>query len=892
MSRRMSPPRLAERLLAWAVPMGSFGTHMMGDLAEEYVRVRSRRGRLFGDAWYAWESVRLGGRFIVRRIRGRFAGDGNAGNPGPYRGTGRSMLRDLAFAVRLARKQLGVTAVIVLTLALGIGANAAIFSVVSGVLLRPLPFEDPDRLVHFVNMRKGEHMFGGTFSYLDFEDYRDGVRQFEDVLAYLPGARTVLGRGEPQRIATARVSGPYFDLFGVRPAVGRFFLSEEDRLGHAPVLVLSHAYWQESFGGDSAIVGSTVSLDKEPYTVVGVAPASFEDPFGDPVLWIARPPIFDAQRHSRHGYLITLIARIRPGVSLPAAEADVERVTTRLREEFPDKDGFHVMLRPVTEVMLGDFRAPVMMLFGAAALLLLVACANVANLAPSRSAARVREFALRAVLGAGRGAVVRQVLIESLCLAVVSGVIGLGLAALGVDLIIRIGGASIPRGHNVGVDGLVITVTGLITVASAALFGLAPALYAVRSDPAPLLRGGDRGGEGRVMSRLRAGIVTVEVALSLVLLAGGGLLLRSVWSLWNVDVGIETENVLTFMVTPNDDDYSEREHLSAFWSELETQLSTVPGVVAAGGATQIPMGTGMTSCFGFQRDDRPPPEPGQWRCAQARTVTPGYFRAAGVRLVRGRFPDERDGPNANQVLAINETMAREEFPGENPLGKRLTIQRTSQEIVGIVGDVKQGGPDQDVVPMVYTHQAQEPATWMRERMIFTLRTARHPLSVAEEARRAVWSVDPTVPITDVRTMERVVADNIQAPRFRATLVGAFAVVGVILAILGVASVITYAVSHRVREFGIRMAVGADARSLIRLVVGDGIRLTAVGLVVGLAAAAAVARLLQGLLFGVSSLDPAVFLGAPALLVMAAFLASYVPARRVGRIDPVKALRTE
>jgi putative ABC transport system permease protein len=882
MSGRVPP--LLERLLRWLGPDESFGDNVVGDLVEEsHARRPGARERRL---WYWLHALPIAFRLAAFRVRG-------GGPPvGGRAKAGRSGSRAAVSAWRVMRRSPGYVLLVVTILTLALAANAVMFSVMQGTLLRPLPWSAEDRLVRLATVRDGQPYFSGTFAYPDVEDLQRSNETFDGIVAYLAGEVTLLGGTVPERIVTGRVSGNFFDVLVVAPAVGRFFSAEENELGHAPVVVLSHALWRSRYGGDPGVVGRILELDGDPFEIVGVAPADFEDPLGDPGLWIARPPLMDATQQSRYGYFISAFGRLAAGVPIDRAATDVERVVSGIREAYPGKTGMSVEVAPLREHIVGPSRAPLLLLTGVVGLLFLIGCANIANLQMSRAIGRRREWSIRAALGAGRPRLFGQALLENVFPCLFSVVAALILAAAVLPVVVTVAEPGLPRPLSSSLSLAAIGLTAAGGLVALLVCGAGPAWFAARSGIAVGLRESGRHSGSRRMVRLRGAFVVSQIALSTILLVGALLLVRSFQSLSAVDPGVDTAGILTFEVTPIDTRYPESSQITDLWQTIEARLRALPGVTVAGGATQIPMGSGMTSQFSYRRDDRPPPEPGEFTVAQARTATPGFFEAIGLRLLRGRFPGASDGPGRQNVLVVSEALVREAFAGDDPIGRRLIIQETPQEIVGIVADVRTAGPWSEPAPMVWTNQAQEPADWMRESMIFALRVDGDPLALVNAVRDAIASVDRTIAITNVRTMDRVLASNVAAPRFRALLTAGFGLIALGLAGLGVGGVIGYGVARRRTEIGIRTALGADRRRIVARILSGGVALAGAGAVLGLAAAAALAGLIRGLLFGVEPLDPVTFLAVPAALIAIGGLASSLPALHASRIDPCAALRSD
>jgi putative ABC transport system permease protein len=805
--------------------------------------------------------------------------------------------RDIGYGWRISRRNPLFTAIVVLTLGIGIGGNAAIFSVVNGVLIRPFPYAEPERVVHLLGTQQGVLSRHVYMSYPAFTEWRDRNETLVDVAAYGGWGPTLIGVGDPEILAGASVSASFFDILGVQPTLGRFFLPAEEALGHDPVVVLSYGFWQSRFGGDSGVIGRTLDLDGRPYSVVGVAGADFESPLGRRQVWGARPPWWDETVLNRGNRSWRVIGRLKPGVTLEQAQAEMDAIAQWMGEEYPAFNTAEgVRLMTAKERMVGSVRPAMLLLLAAVGLVLLIACANVANLLLSRGAVRQREIALRTALGAGRHRLLGQLLTESLALSVAGGALGLVVAWLGTGYLVALGSEGIPRASEIRIDATVLTFTLGVSILTGILFGLAPALQTTKAGLTDMLKEGGRGaasgGRGQV---LRGGLVVAEIALSLVLLTGAGLLVKSFRNLQRVDAGFDAENVLTLRIAPSRENYPAHRDLTRFYNGLLARLEAVPGVQAAGAISFLPM-TGSFSCAGIFRDDRPPEtqrdREGRVVCAEGRAVTVDYFRVMGMTLVRGRGFTVADDSGSTQVAVVNEALVQQQYPAEDPIGKRMTANGTSREIVGIVRDVRQLGVASEASMAFYSPQAQERNDWLRRWMTLALRSTVAPLSLADPARRTIWDLDDTIPIYDVRTMDNVVAESVAQPRFRTLLLSIFAAVALLLASIGIAGVMTYTVSQRVPEIGVRKALGARERDITALVVRQGMKLTLVGVALGLAGAFATTRLLSGMLFNVPATDFVTFAGVTVLLGAIAVLASYLPARRASRVDPLVALRVE
>ena len=804
-----------------------------------------------------------------------------------------TLLHDLRFALRGLARRPGFTIAVVATLALGIGANAAIFSVVNAVLLRPLPYADPDRLV----MVWGRYPdFGRTGTSLpDFTDWRDGTTgSFSQMTAVYGMLFNLTGQGDPEQLRGDRVSANFFQTLGVRPALGRGFLPEEERTGgNDDVVVLSHSLWQRRFGGDPSLVGRTIRLSDHPYQVVGIAPEGFR--FGPEVdLWAPGRMDTTTYMARRRAEYLNVFGRLKPGVTIERARADVAAVVKRLAEQYPETNSrLTSEVVSMKEDIVGTVRPALLLFSGAVGLVLLIACANVANLLLARAAAREREVAVRVALGAGRGRLVRQLLTESLVLALAGGVVGLVLAVWGVGAL-RAGGQSmLPRATEVSVDGRVVAFSLALAVFTGLLFGLAPALRLAAGALHPALKEGGRGGAGASTTRFRNALVLAEVAVAVVLLVGAGLLVRSFEQMMRVDPGFNPTNVLTYSAVLPSSRYAKGAVIRPVYERLLEKTRAIPGVRAAAITSDLPMAG--ASYINFSIEGRPQPTGEQAsEDVQPFAVSPDYFRVMAIPLLRGRLIEPRDVDGAQEVAVINEEMARRIFPTSDPIGQRMTFgdpaDTTSEwlTIVGVVGTIAQEGLTAKPYTQVYMSIDQSPS----RRFNVAMRTTGDPLATASAARAALRSVDPDVPLKDLKSMEDRISDNVAQPRMSMALLGTFAAVALVLAAVGIYGVVSYTVAQRTREIGIRMALGARREGVLRLVVRQGVAPVAVGVVAGLLAALGATRLMRGLLYGVSAADPVTYVVVALFLTVIALVATYIPARRATRVDPLVALRYE
>ncbi len=802
-------------------------------------------------------------------------------------------MTDLRYACRMFARNPGFTAVAVLTLVLGIGANSAIFSVVNAVLLRPLPYADPDALVMLWEHNFPRDRPTNVVSPANYLAWKDSSRSFTDMVAIGTSDDNLTGAGDPVKLSAHTLNGDLFGLLGVGAALGRTFTDDEYAPGGEPVVVVSHDLWHTRFGGDPDLVGRAVVLDGRPWTVVGVMPDGFGLLDERIDLWKAMP--FDASARTPEGRWLRVVARLAPGVSLTQTRAEMTAIAQRLVERFPDfNTGWGVNVVPLHEQMVGAVKPALLVLLGAVGCVLLIACANVAHLLLARSATRRHELAVRAALGASRARLVRQLLVESLLLAGLGGLIAVGLAAWGTDAIIALAGerAPIPRTAEVELDTTVVAFTLVVTLLTGLLFGLAPAWTVSRAPLEGVMRQASRGaGEARSSRRLRNSLIVAEVALALMLLVAAGLMLKSFRGLLEQEPGFRPQQVLTLKVSLPTSRYPEGHQRVAFFEQLLARLEGLPGVRAAGANPWLPL-DGMGAATSFTVDGRPEPPAGQRPVTDVRFVTGRYFSAMGIPLLRGRLFDGLDGEDGRRVLIVSEAMVRQLFPDEDPLGKRLHISWNGEgpdEIVGVVGDVKHSGLDVEPRPMIYWPHRRDPFPFFTV-AVRSDAAAAADLSAATIAE--VHAMDPDLPVFGVRPMDDIVGASVAQPRLTMALLLVFAALAAVLAAIGIYGLLTYWVSQRTREIGIRIAIGADPQRVMRLVLGQSLALIGLGLGLGIAGAIALSRVLDSLLFEVSATDPATLVTVSGLMLAVGLVACYAPARRATRIDPAVALRAE
>jgi putative ABC transport system permease protein len=800
------------------------------------------------------------------------------------------MLNDFRYALRQLIKAPSFTIVAILTLALGIGACTAIFSVVNVVLLQPLDYSQPDRIVNIreTNLPKFPEFSVSPPNYIDWEKQ---TKSYEYLAAYSGARINLTGDGEPQQLLGVKATGHYFDVFGIKPAVGRFLLPEEDAPGKDHVVVLSYGFWQRVFGGARDVAGRAVQLNGEPYTIVGVAPFGF-GLTGKIDAWL--PMAFkpdETANDARGGHYINVVGRLKPGVTVTQARAELEVIASQLAKQYPDSNkGWGILLMPIQDYTVRDVKPVLYTLLGAVGCVLLIACANLANLLLARATARSREISIRAALGAGRARLVRQLLTESVVLAVFGGILGVLLARWGLDALLALAPTSLPRITEIHLDFRVLLFSLALSVVTGLLFGIAPALLAARTDVNEALKQGTRGStEGGARGRLRSALVVIEVTFALVLLGGAGLLARSFMQLTHVDPGFVPENATLLRLSLPQKKYPEKDQQIAFANALLERIKNLPGVQAAGITQSMPLVGDYVLSFNIE--GRPHIDPADLPSTNYYAVTPDYFRAMGIRLVRGRVFTAQDDAKAPRVCVINETLARQFFPNEDPIGKRMNITNgpdTWREIVGIVGDIKQYGVDKATSAQSYEPFAQVPFTSLN----VVIRVNGSSAALLGAIRPAVYAVDKDQPIGIIRPLEEIMADSIARQRFAMTLLTVFSGVALIIAAVGIYGVMAYNVVQRTGEFGIRMALGAQQGDVLRLVLTQGGKLIGLGLAIGLLATLGASRAMGSMLFNVSAYDPVTLTGITLLLGAVALIACFFPANRATKVNPIEALRVE
>jgi predicted permease len=822
-------------------------------------------------------------------------------NPQFLGGVMNTLWHDLRFGARMLMKQPGFTLVAVITLVLGIGANTAIFSVVNTVLLRPLPYRNAERIVAIEEINPQRKRIQVTPA--NFVDWRNQSTVFEHLAAIFTRTANLAVTDEAERINLAMTSANFFDVFGAQAAQGRLFNPEDEQAGHPAIVVISRGLWQRRFGGEADIVGKAITLDGKGYTVIGVAPAGFQYPDKTDA-WV--PPFklvpmlsetMNVERARGFGFLST-VALLKPGISLEQAKAEMETITARLREQYPETNNNRFdRVVSLHTYLVGNTSTVLWLLLGAVGFVLLIACANVANLMLVRATSRQKEIAIRTALGASRLRIVRQLLTESLLLSIIGGGFGLLLALWGVDLLTHLLPKDFPRLEDINLDLAVLGFTVLVSLITGIVFGFAPAWQVSRTDVHESLKENARGASGGARNRLRGLFVVAEVALSLVLLVGAGLLFRSFLELQMVKSGFDPQHVLTLKVNPSGTNYHEDPPYIAFYKQVEEHIRAIPGVETVGMINTLPLDKGPT--FGFRIEGRPPLPIDQLPIVNYRNVNSDYWRALKIPILQGRGFEERDNLSAPPVALINQATADRDFAGETPVGKRINFGGVDSkgqpiwiEIVGVVANVHSLELQEAPVPEVYTAAAQDAFSTMSFVIRTTNESGGEPAALTAAVREAVHEVDKAQPVSDIRTMENIVSDAVTQPRFNLILLGIFGGIALLLSASGVYGVMAYTVSQRTHEIGIRMALGAQTGNVLRMLMKQGLRLTVIGIALGLLASSLLTRYLSSLLFGISATDGLTFTVVALFLTGVALVACFVPARRAAKTDPMEALRYE
>jgi putative ABC transport system permease protein len=799
--------------------------------------------------------------------------------------------QDLRYGLRMLARSPAFTIIAVLALALGIGANSAMFSVVNTVLLRPLPYKSPDALVMVWDDQTHLGFPKDTPSPANFLDWREQNTVFEGMAAMAERSFNLTGAGEPERFDGHRVSANLFSLLGVEPQLGRAFTPEEDKPG-TRVVILSHSIWQRRFGGDPTVIGRAINLNDEAYTVVGVMPRGFQYPRSQTQLWV--PIAFPADEATQRGsHYLEVIARLKSGVTLQQARVEMKAIAARLEKQYPDTNmRVGIVVTPLHEQVVGDIKPALLVLLGAVGFVLLIACANVANLLLARAAVRQKEISLRLALGASRTRLIRQFLTESVLLAGLGGGVGLLFSLAGIRILKRFIPDTISQVQAINLDSKVLFFTLLVSLVTGLIFGLAPAMQASNFNLNETLKEGGRdSGASMRGNRIRGFLVMGEVAVSFVLLIGAALLINSFLHLRTLDPGFRVDHLLTAKIELSETKYPDKEHRAPFYNELLRRVSALPGVKSAAVAGNLPFTyDGDSMPIGVEGHPDPPPD--QRPDVVYRAVGPGYFSTMGIKFVQGRDFTEQDKKDSVQAVVISEKTARHYWPGENPIGKRLKPGSTTskspwREVIGVVQDTRQN--DFVAAPKMQMYFVHTQIDSFAPNAL-VVRTVTDPLSLAISVRNAVWSIDKDQPVSNIRSMDEIISKAVARQRFSMLLLGAFAALALILAAVGIYGVMSYSVAQRTREIGIRMALGAQKSDVLKMTVRSGFKLVATGLAIGLVAAFILTRVMASLLFGVSATDPLTFAAISLVLLVVALLASYIPALRAMRVDPMVALR--
>lgn len=810
---------------------------------------------------------------------------------------------DLSHGVRTLFKNPGFTAVAVLSLAIGIGANSAIFSVTNGLLLRPLPYQDADRLVILWSRSPGLNVPQDWFSPGQYLDVKSQNSVFEETSISIGASFNLTGQGTPEHVDGARISSSFFSLFGASPLLGRVFLPEEDEPGKPSSVILSYGFWRRSFGADNGVIGRTLTLNGSDFTVVGVMPASFS--LNKEVMpavngiqnadLLVPLPMSESARSNRGNEDFNIFARLKSGVSIAQAQAEMDIIADQMKRQYPANyppdGGLTISVGPLLHQVVGDISMALRVLFGAVGFVLLIACANVANLLLSRAAVRRKEIAIRAAVGASRVRLIRQLLTESLLLALTGGLAGVAVAYLTIKALGMFGPDNIPRLNEVGIDGRVMAFTCLIALLTGVVFGLAPALRASRVDLNEVLKeGGRSGAAGHGGDRTRRLLVVSEIALALLLLIGAGLLIRSYQRVWNAYPGFDPHNVLSLRLSLPAVKYPKPESITPFFRRIVERLNQIPEVESVATTYSLPMSTVALAWEPIAIEGYVPKSAQELIISNVRIVSPDYFRTMRIPLVRGRYFDEHDTKGAQETVIVDEKLAERFWPNDDPLGKRLQRGGSGswRTVVGVISDVKEYSSEKEPPIAVYFPSEQ----YVARNMFLVIRTNRDPAGMTSAITREIQTLDPEMPVFDASTMDQRMRDSFARRRFSMFLLSVFAFISSILAAIGVYGVMAYSVNERTREIGIRLALGAQPIRVLRLVIRQGLVLTSLGIVLGLGGAFALTRVMSSMLYGVSATDGLTFVVTPMLLGGVALLASYVPARRAARVDPMITLRCE
>ena len=811
------------------------------------------------------------------------------------------ILQDLRFCLRTLRKNASFTLATIFALALGIGANASIFTIVRSVLLRPLAMKNPQELVELWRVRPERDRY--PFNVPAFIDVRDRNRSLQDVAAYGSWNANLQGEAEPERLLGVRASANYFQMLGIQAALGRTLVADDDVPGRPKVVVITYGLWQRRFGADPSIVNKPVLLNGEPYTVVGVLPRTFALGYVAAEIAVPLVPDADPWRNVRGSiHFLRLVARLKPGVTRQQAKADLDSIAAQVRREYPVEYAGWIGMKvvPLDEEVVGNTRLMLLVLMGAVGLVLLIACANIASLLIAKASARGKEIAIRSALGGGQWRLVRQFLLEGLVLSATGGLLGTLLATWGVKLLLTLASTDLPRSAEVQVDPAILLLTLAVSLACGILFGLIPAIQALRRDVTEGLRSDGRTSTaGAARGRVRSVLVIGEVALSIVLLVGAGLLLKSFLRLQSIDPGFRSEKLLTLRLALPVTRYKSTEMLTRFHDRLLPRVAALPGVTSVGSTEILPL-SGLSASSSFIIVGRPPISDKGKPVAHYRAIDSGYFRTMGIPILRGRDISDADTPKTTSVAIVSEALAKQYWPNENPVGQHVKLDDSAGparelEVIGVSGDIRAMELDQDPTPIMFIALAQAPQDAVRfiaNNLFWVVKTSTEPMSLANTVRREIHAVDGDVAAASTLTMEQYMERSVNARRFSLEILGIFAAAALLLAATGLYALLSHSAAQRTREIGVRVALGAQPSDVLRLIVGQGLSLAALGVVIGGAGALALSSIITAMLFNVAPRDPVTLIGVSVMLLAVAAGASYVPARRALRVDPVTALRSE
>jgi predicted permease len=804
--------------------------------------------------------------------------------------TSSTFIRDCRHALRALLHSPGFSLVATITFALGIGVNTAVFSVFNGVLLRPLPYPDPNRITMIWMDNRRQAIKEDITSYPTYRDWRAQSTSFAHMAAYSRTAFNLTGAEEPERLQGAQTTASFFDVMGLQPVIGRIYSEAQETPGNDAVVLLSHGLWQRRFGGAADVLGRTITLNGQPHEIIGVMPAALQVP-ADAELWKPLAPS-EGSRNARGAFWLPVIGRLKPGVTTEQAQTEMSGIAARLEEAFPANKGFGAYVVTLHRQLVGDIERSLLVLLGAVGCVLLIACANLGNLMLGRTSARRKELAIRTALGAGRGRLVRQIVTETFVLALIGSILGLLLAYWAIGFFIALGGESIPRPEAIGIDARVLMFTLMLAIVSSLIAGVIPALQASRPAVVEHLREGGREGGGTASRKTRSSLVAAEVALAFVLLAGAGLLVRTLWRMERVDRGFSPQRIATMRLSLPGALYAGPPEVRSFYARLLERVRALPGVesAATGSGVLMPL---LANSGVYTIEGQPLPPPEEQVEYPVEVVSPGYFETLGVTLAAGRTFTEQDHADATQAIVINETLARHGWPGQDPLGHRMRPGTGNSRapwftVVGVIRDLRRGDLRREVRPELYMCALQ---VTPRSQMLL-IRTSGDPSAIVSTVRREIQAMNPQLPLFGVETLESQLSETLTSPRFRAVLLASFAIIALLLASIGIYGVTAHAVGQRTHEVGIRMALGARRGDVLKMIVAQHLAPALIGLAIGLAGALALSRFLRTMVYGVGMTDPITFMSMALALLLVTVAACWIPARRATRVDPLVALRAE